>query len=184
MARFRQFCELYWWRIWWITTIFVSSHFPFPLPFSVPTPAFCSCSRSHFPWIPVTHWDYKIPTLVWTAVGHWEDHGPVTVISKLGWLLSGAIDTMEARISHAYVVITGDPANPLQDDDILVDSLWRFWEVESFWIANPLSASPESTLFLPSLTFENDHYEVGLPWKNIQLGVPDHLSLRSLLHWL
>ena len=53
-----------------------------------------------------------------------EDHGPVTVNSKLGWLLSGAIDTMEARqISHAYVVITGDPANPLQDDDILVDSL-------------------------------------------------------------
>ena len=121
----------------------------------------------------------------------WGDHGPFTVNSKLGWLLSGAIDTMEARqISHAYVVITVDPFNSLQeDDDILVDSLWRFWEVESFWIANPWSTSPKSTLFLPSLTFENGHYKVGLPWKNIQLGVPDHLSLcenrlRFLLHRL
>ena len=66
------------------------------------------------------------------------DHGPVAVNSKLGWLLSGAVDTMEARqISHAHVVITGDPANPLQeDDDVLVDSLRRFWEVESFGIVD------------------------------------------------
>ena len=62
---------------------------------------------------------------------------------------------MEARqISHAHVVITGDPANPLQeDDDVLVDSLRRFWEVESFGIVDPLSTSPESTLFLPFLIF-------------------------------
>ena len=53
------------------------------------------------------------------------DHGPLTVNSKLGWLLSGAIDTIETRqISHAHVVIAGDPFNSLQeDDDILVDSL-------------------------------------------------------------
>ena len=118
------------------------------------------------------------------------DHGPVAVNSKLGWLLSGAVDTMEARqISHAHVVITGDPANPLQEDDVLVNSLRRFWEVESFGIVDPSSTSSESTLFLPSLVFENSHYEVGLPWKNIQLGVPNHLSLcenrlRSLLRRL
>ena len=118
------------------------------------------------------------------------DHGPVAVNSKLGWLLSGAVDTMEARqISHTHVVITGDPANPLQDDDVLVNSLRRFWEVESFGIVDPSSTSSESTLFLPSLVFENGRYEVGLPWKNIQLGVPDHLSLyenrlRSLLRRL
>ena len=118
------------------------------------------------------------------------DHGPVTINSKLGWLLSGVVDTMKARqISHAHVVITGDPANPLQDDDVLVNSFRRFWEVESFGIVNPSSTSSESTLFLPSLVFENGCYEVGLPWKNIQLGVPNHLSLcenrlRSLLRRL
>ena len=38
------------------------------------------------------------------------DHGPLAVNSKLiGCLLSGAVDSMEARqISHAHVVITGD----------------------------------------------------------------------------
>ena len=116
------------------------------------------------------------------------DHGPVAVNSKLGWLLSGTVETFEAKqISHAHVVITGDPASLLQErDDVLVDSLRKFWEVESLGIADPPSTSPASNLFLPSLIFENGHYEIGLPWKSLQWGVPNHLSLcenclRSLL---
>ena len=56
------------------------------------------------------------------------DHGPVAVNSKLGWLLSGTVETFEAKqISHAHVVITGDPASPLNErDDVLVDTLRKF----------------------------------------------------------
>ena len=62
----------------------------------------------------------------------------------------------------------------------------RVWEVESCGIGDPLSTSPESTLILPFLTFDNGCYKVGLPRKSIQPGVSDHLSLcqdrlRSLL---
>ena len=62
-------------------------------------------------------------------------------------------------------------------DNVLVDSLQKFWEVESLGIAGPPSTSPASNLFLPSLTFENGRYEVGLPWKSFQWGVPNHLGL-------
>ena len=75
------------------------------------------------------------------------------------------------QISHAHVVITGDPASPLQErDDVLIDSLRKFWEVESLGIADPPSTSPASNLFLSSLIFENGRYEVGLPWKSFQWG--------------
>ena len=78
------------------------------------------------------------------------DHGPVAVNSKLGWLLSGAVDTIEARhISHSHVVITGDPPNPLQgEDDMLVSSLQKFWEIESFGIVDPPIRPTKSDLFL------------------------------------
>ena len=52
------------------------------------------------------------------------DHGSVAINSKLGWLLSGTVETIEAeQISHAHIVITGDPASSLQErDNVLVDS--------------------------------------------------------------
>lgn len=94
-------------------------------------------------------------------------------------MLSGTVETFEAKqITHAHVVITGDPASPVQErDDVLVDSLQKFWEVESLGIADPPSTSLASNLFLPSLIFENGRYEVGLPWKSMQWEVPNHLGL-------
>ena len=77
------------------------------------------------------------------------DHGPVAVNSKLGWLLSGADDTVEAKqITHSHVIITGSPTNPLQDgDDVLVRSLQKFWEVESIGIMEPPTTPNESDFF-------------------------------------
>ena len=43
LGRIIQFCEPYWWRIQWLTTIL-----------QVPAPMFRS--RSRFPWIPVALW--------------------------------------------------------------------------------------------------------------------------------
>ena len=58
------------------------------------------------------------------------DHGPVAVNSKLGWLLSGAVDSSEAtELSHTHLIISGSPASPVHcEDDVLVKSLQRFWD--------------------------------------------------------
>jgi len=107
------------------------------------------------------------------------DHGPVAVNSKLGWLLSGTVDSIEAmKINHTHLIISGSPANPLHtNDNVLMESLERFWEVESIGVMDPSAVSSRKDPFLPSISFENGRYEVGLPWKGTQCVVPDHLTL-------
>jgi len=104
------------------------------------------------------------------------DHGPVAVNSRLGWLLSGTIDSSETiELSHSHLIISGSPVHC--EDDILVKSLQRFWEVESIGVMEPLAVSSKKDPFLSSISFENGRYEVGLPWKRTQCTVPDHLAL-------
>ena len=94
------------------------------------------------------------------------EHGPVAVNCKLGWLLSGTVDTNESMaISHTHLVISGSPTNPVHSDDVLVKSLQRFWEVESIGAMEPSAASSKEDPFLSSISFKNGRYEVGLPWK-------------------
>ena len=46
------------------------------------------------------------------------EEGPVAVQSKLGWLLSGPIDSGEAhQVSHSNVAILGVPANAYDAGD-------------------------------------------------------------------
>jgi len=107
------------------------------------------------------------------------DHGPIAVNRKLGWLLSGTVDSSEAvEISHTHLIILGSPINPVHcEDDVLVKSLQRFWEVESIGVMGPLTVSSREDPFLSSISFENGRYEVGLPWKGAQCVIPDHLTL-------
>ena len=107
--------------------------------------------------------------------------GPTAVSSKLGWLLSGPINSIEANlVSHACMVISGIPTNPIIDekgDSTLVTSLRDFWELESLNIAHSPADSCESSLFPPSISFHDDRYFVSLPWKPDHPEVPEHLSL-------
>ena len=60
--------------------------------------------------------------------------GPAAVNSKLGWLLSGPIDSHEANVvSHTRTVINGVLDNPMFNNkgDALIYSLREFWNVES-----------------------------------------------------
>ena len=63
----------------------------------------------------------------------------------------------------------------MNQDDVLVSSLQRFWEVQSIRIIKPAPVPSKASPFLPSLSLENRQYEVGLPWKKTQCVVPDHL---------
>ena len=60
--------------------------------------------------------------------------GPTVVSSKLGWLLLGPINSLEASpVSHACMVIGGVPTNTIineKGDNMLVSSLHDFLELE------------------------------------------------------
>lgn len=60
-----------------------------------------------------------------------EENGLVAVNSKLGWLLSGPIDSLDVGVlSHVNVMITGASTSKVCGDkeDVLYDSLCEFWD--------------------------------------------------------
>ena len=82
-------------------------------------------------------------------------------------------------VSHACMVISWIPANPIFDEknDILVNSLRQFWNVESLGILNHSAEASTASSFSPKISFHNNRYSVSLPWKLDHLEIPNHLSL-------
>ena len=111
-----------------------------------------------------------------------SSEGPEAVNSKLGWFLSGPIDSHQTTISSACLVI------PRFDTkyDALVSTLHKFWEVESLGIAPLITEDLDSLLFPPRISFRDNRYCVSLLWKLDHPEAPCHLSpcegrLKSLL---
>ena len=116
------------------------------------------------------------------------DQGPVAIDSKLGWLLSGPLDCHNRAVStHSYMIVHGNLIeSPMEEnDDPLASTLRHFWDVESLGIIEEKSDS-HSLTFLPMITFSDNQYKVGLPWKESHPDVPDHynvcLNRLRLLH--
>ena len=90
--------------------------------------------------------------------------GPIAVNSKLGWLLSGPINKTvdKSFITHSNLIIDrhNSPFQPSQDD-VLADTLKRFWETQSFGISETSSNGYVKTNVKPN----GDRYEVKLSWK-------------------
>ena len=119
------------------------------------------------------------------------EEGPVAVNSKLGWLLSGPIDSSEAHpVSHTNVVISGFLTIPTCNsrDDALFNSLCDFWEVESLCIVDTPENTIISSSFVPSISFSDNCNTVSLPWKYDHAKIPDQIVLcegrPSLIHKL
>ena len=107
------------------------------------------------------------------------DHGPVALDSKLGWLLSGPLnDHSKAVTTHSHVIIHGGFTDPPMDEnsDPLISTLQRFWNVESLGILDE-KREYQSTMFLQTILFNNNQYEVGLPWKEGHPDVPNHFNV-------
>ena len=112
------------------------------------------------------------------------------VSSKLGWLLSGPVDSLDiGALSHMNVVISAGVSNSQvcgDKDDMLHKLLHEFWELESLGIVDvPVKVSS----FVPSISFNDNRYSITLPWKDDHVEIPDHLTicksrLRGLLHRL
>ena len=111
------------------------------------------------------------------------EYGPIAVSSRFGWLFSGPIQTQgPVESTHVHMIISGDldSAAPSDEDNELIETLQRFWETEAVGISHDATDTDlhdKSKLFLPFIHFEDGHYEIELPWKQINVDLPTHLSL-------
>ena len=107
------------------------------------------------------------------------DHGPVALDSKLGWLLSGPLnDHSKAVTTHSHVIIHGGFTDSPMDEnsDHLISTLQRLWNVESLGILDK-KHEHQLPMFLQTILFNNNQYEVGLPWKEGHPYVPNHFNV-------
>ena len=110
--------------------------------------------------------------------------GPVTINTKLGWVLSGpgpSAPTQSSAINLITTHILTVGAEPLNDHD-LNETLCSFWELESLGIR---SAEVEKSIhdkFKEEVSFEDGRYRVLLSWKEMHDPLPDNyaLSLKRL----
>ena len=109
--------------------------------------------------------------------------GPVAINSKLGWLLSGPLSSVDYNhITSTNLIITStDSSMASTNDDELICSLRCFWEIEAIGITDTLAVQPSTDQFLDHIAFTGDRYEVSLPWKEGPLNFSDHYVL-SLNH--
>lgn len=125
------------------------------------------------------------------------ESGPTAVSSKLGWLLSGRVQTSDEPEDPTVsnLILTGESletsghSTAPKSADKIVDSLRRFWETESIGINNNQREHDEDVNFIRDIRFTGERYEVHLPWKEEchEIGADYelcHSRLRSLHHKL
>ena len=62
------------------------------------------------------------------------------------------------------------------NDDPLISTLQRFWNVESLGVLDEKIDQPVQP-FLQTVLFNNNQYEVGLPWKEGHPDIPSHFNV-------
>jgi len=111
--------------------------------------------------------------------------GPVAINSKLGWLLSGPLNSAEfTNITSCNLILAHeDVSHSPNDNDQLYAMLKQFWELETIGIVDNMGTSSQADdKFLSDIVFTEGRYHVSLPWKEGHSSVPDHfiLSLNRL----
>ena len=113
--------------------------------------------------------------------------GPTAIHTKLGWVLSRPINgaTQDERQQNNLVTthVLKSAVKPIDvTNESLYGNLRSFWELESLGI-KPKSLYEE---FEEKISFENQRYEVHLPWKTPHPILPDNydLSVKRLTNLL
>ena len=142
------------------------------------------------------YWDFVSSD---TRIG---DKGPIAIKGKLGWLLSGPIESSAVAnlvSSHLITVENRDDPTSLEtasqncfraevswSSDQLTSALKQFWETESLGI-NLNESDQIHDHFLCDIAFVQGHYQVSLPWKRDTTDVHNHFNLSfnhvKLLLW-
>ena len=103
--------------------------------------------------------------------------GPTAIHTKLGWVLSGPSSLGDLKqtatslsVTHVLHAEANSPSSCTLDDQ-----LKAFWDLESFGITvDNCSVLDE---FQNKIRFTGGRYEVSLPWKNPNQGLPDNYEL-------
>ena len=106
--------------------------------------------------------------------------GPIAISSKLGWLLSGPIESSSVvNLVSSHVIITeGVKGADISTDSNLTELLKQFWETESLGITqHELENRDDEQIFLQDIKFKTGHYEVDLPWRQEAPNIPNHFRL-------
>ena len=106
--------------------------------------------------------------------------GPVAVETKLGWVLSGPVNSNMTDGNNATVLTVHTLHIGTGPDEQLDKTLQAFWELESFGIDPDNSTLPNHPTLAVKL--KDGRYEVSLPWREFHQPLPDNynLSLRRL----
>ena len=105
--------------------------------------------------------------------------GPTAIHTKLGWVLSGPIQSTESVVQSTACVVT---THLLQADSRPVGSVQLSEQLRSFWELESLGIHEDKTLygeFVKHVSFQDGRYEVSLPWKDLHEALPDNYQLSA-----
>ena len=115
-----------------------------------------------------------------------EETGLVAIESKLGWILSGVVETKKSNIGHNNAnevsvtnLILQQEVGLRDKTDELKTQLQRFWEMETIGIHDIAkeSSAPKNEEFLSHIANDGKRYSVKLPWKPDAESMPNHYDL-------
>ena len=101
-----------------------------------------------------------------------EETGLVAIESKLGWILSGVVETKKSNIGHNNAnevsvtnLILQQEVGLRDKTDELKTQLQRFWEMETIGIHDIAkeSSAPKNEEFLSHIANDGKRYSVKLP---------------------
>ena len=102
--------------------------------------------------------------------------------TRFGWTLSGPVEnaprseTRSVSLAATNVLRIDTRRDEMDIHEMELDEKLRtFWELESIGITQEENSVLET--FKEAVTFKNQRYEVGLPWKEAHDPLPDNRSL-------
>ena len=108
--------------------------------------------------------------------------GPVAMNTRFGWTLSGPVENAPCSETHSvnleatHVLRIDTHRDEMNVHEMELDEKLRtFWELESIGIKQEENSVLET--FKEIITFTNQRYEVGLPWKETNTPLPENRSL-------
>lgn len=109
--------------------------------------------------------------------------GPTAIHTKLGWVLSGPTPSSKS-VSHSSACVVTTHLLHVETQSVelsqLTEQLQSFWDLESLGIVKQEKTLYED--FTSRISFEDGHYKVPLPWKELHEPLQDNylLSVRRL----
>ena len=110
------------------------------------------------------------------------ESGPVAMNTRFGFNLPGPVEnaprseTRSVSLAATNVLRIDTRRDEMDIHEMELDEKLRtFWELESIGITQEENSVLET--FKEAVTFKNQRYEVGLPWKEAHDPLPDNRSL-------